>query len=206
VQANKSFRGAEAIGAFARRHATRAVKRYGELIRLIEAPGLSTQFLPYTHGTRRAGIVRSFLAAAGIGEDDAASLGPERRINASIGPIGLRVACDTLARLAADGRELTIPERSALNDALGRLIEQESAEPPYQGVDPALHGEIEALVFPERERFAMRAWERSWADVFPPESPPRCNDFDPARASAAEQERFGRMRDALWREAQEILR
>jgi hypothetical protein len=205
VQHVKSFHPVGGLREYVTRHVHRTSDALLSYLGISSLPRVETKFLPYDDQVRRTGVVRHFLAAGGLSEDELSTLKPEQRINEAIGPIAVAVARDTLARIGSAAGELTDLQCRALRAALLELIENEEAEAPFQGIDDALYEEIEAVGTNGRETFARAAWGRSWGEVFPPVNRKPCNVFDPATAHSPAIERFERMRTALWAAAEAVM-
>jgi len=205
VQNVKSFLSDVGFQEYVKRHVHRTSDSLLSYLGISNLPRVEAKFLPYDEQVRRTGVVRHFLAAIGLSEDEIGTLRPEQRINEAIGPIAVAAARDTLARIGSAAGELTDLQCKALRAALFELIENEEAEAPFQGIDDALYEEVEALGADARETFARAAWGRSWSEVFPPALRKPCNAFDPATAHSPAIERYERMRTALWAAAEAVM-
>ena len=182
-------------------------RRYLHLYKLTQLREIQTIFCPYNAEVRRAGAGREFLRMIGFPADALECLGPERRVNESVGPIAVAAAREIRRRIQEAGRQPTDRQRRALKAELFRLIEQEAPEPPFYGVDADLFQEIDRRVAEDREKFAQIAWGKSWQDVFGSDeaAPKRCNAFDAATAAPEDVQRYQRMTAALWSAAQRIM-
>jgi hypothetical protein len=182
-------------------------RRYVHLVKLAQLPQIQTIFRPYNAEVRRAGAAGEFLRVIGLPEDAVRYLGPERRVNESVGPIAVAAAREIRRRIEQTGRQPTDRQRKALKMELFRLIEQEPPEPPFYGVDADLLEEIERRVAEDREKFAQAAWDKSWETVFGSDEPApnQCNAFDAATAAPETVQRYQRMTAALWAAAQRII-
>jgi hypothetical protein len=182
-------------------------RRYVHLLKLAQLPEIQTIFRPYNAEVRRAGAAREFLRVIGFPEDALENLGPERRVNESVGPIAVAAAREIRRRIQQTGRQPTNRQRRALTTELFRLIEQEAPEPPFCGMDADLLQEIDRRVAEDREKFAQMAWGKSWQAVFGSDEMARkqYNAFDAATAAPEAVERYQRMTAALWSAAQPIM-
>jgi hypothetical protein len=183
-------------------------RRYFHLLKLAQLPEIQTIFRPYTAEVRRAGAAREFLRVIGLSEAALECLGPERRVNESVGPIAVAAAQEIRRRIQQTGRQPTDRQRKALKAELFRLIEQEAPEPPFYGVDADLLQEIDHRAAEDREKFAQAAWGKSWQAVFGSDqvaAPKQYNAFDAATAAPEVVQRYQRMTAALWSAAQRIM-
>jgi hypothetical protein len=182
-------------------------RRYVHLLKLAQLPGIQTIFRPYNAEIRRAGAAREFLRVIGLPEDALESLGPERRVNPSVGPIAVAVAREIRRRLQQTGCQPTDKQRLALKAELLTMIEQEEPEPAFYGVDADLFREIDHREAEDREKFAQAAWGKSWQAVFASDlaAPKQYNAFDAATAELEAQKRYERMTAALWSAAERIM-
>jgi hypothetical protein len=182
-------------------------RRYVHLLKLAQLPEVQTIFRPYNAEVRRAGAAKEFLRVIGLPETALDCLGPERRVNESVGPIAVAAAREIRRRIQQTGRELTDRQRKALKAELFRLIEQEAPEPPFYGVDADLLQEIDRRVAEDREKFAQAAWGKSWQAVFGLDeaAPRQYNAFDATTAAPEALQRYQRMVAALWFAAQRIM-
>ncbi len=182
-------------------------RRYVHLLKLAQLSEIQTIFRPYNAEIRRAGATSEFLRVIGLPEDALARLGPERRVNESVGPIALAAAREIRRRIEQTGRQPTDRQREALKTELLRLIEQEAPEPPFYGVDANLLREIDCRVAEDREKFAQAAWGKSWEAMFGPNgvSPKQYNVFDATTAPPEAVQTYQRMTAALWCAAQRIM-
>jgi hypothetical protein len=182
-------------------------RRYVHLLKLAQLPEIQTIFRPYNAEVRRAGAGGEFLRVIGLSEDAVKCLGPERRVNESVGPIAVAAAREIRRRIQQTARQPTHRQRKALKTELFRLIEQEAPEPPFYGVDADLLQEIDRRVAEDREKFAQAAWGKSWQAVFgsAEAAPKQHNAFEAATASPEAVQRYQRMTAALWSAAQRIM-
>jgi hypothetical protein len=182
-------------------------RRYFHLLKLAQLREIQTIFRPYTAEVRRAGVVREFLRVIGLPEDALERLGPERRVNESVGPIAVAAAQEIRRRIQQTGRQPTDRQRKALKAELFRLIEQETPEPSFYGVDADLIQEVDRRVVEDREKFAQAAWGKSWQAVFGSEQEAlkQYNAFNAATAAPEAVQRYQRMTAALWSAAQRIM-
>jgi hypothetical protein len=182
-------------------------RRYVHLLKLAQLPEIQTIFRPYNAKVRRAGAAREFLRVIGLPEDALECLGPERRVNESVGPIAVAAAREIRRRIQQTGRQPTDRQRKALKAELFRLVEQDAPEPPFYGVDADLLQEIDRRVAEDREKFAQAAWGKSWQAVFGSDeaTPKQYNAFDAATAAPEAVQRYQRMTAALWSAAQCIM-
>jgi hypothetical protein len=182
-------------------------RRYVHLLKLAQLSEIQTIFRPYNAEVRRAGVAREFLRVIGLPEAALDCLGPERRVNESVGPIAVAAAREILRRIQQTGRQPTDRQRKALKAELFRLIEQEAPEPPFYGVDADLLEEIDCRVAEDREKFAQAAWGKSWQAVFASDeaAPKQYNAFDLASAAPEALQRYQRLAAALWVAAQRIM-
>jgi len=182
-------------------------RRYFHLLKLGQLPEIQTIFWPYNVEVRRAGAAREFLRAIGFPKDAIERVGPERRVNESIGPIAVAAAREILRRIQQTGRQPTDRQRKALKAELFGLIEQEAPEPAFYGVDIDLLREIDCRVAKDREKFAQAAWGKSWQTVFGSDeaAPRQYNAFDAATAAPEAVQRYQRMTAALWSAAERIM-
>ncbi len=182
-------------------------RRYVHLLKLAGLPEIQTIFRPYNAKVRSAGAGREFLRVIGFPEDEFECLGPERRVNESVGPIAIAAAREVRGRIEQTGRQPTNWQRNALKAELLRLIEQGAPEPPFYGVDADLLREIERRVAEDREKFAKVAWGKSWEAVFGSDdlAPNQYNAFDAATAEPELLRRYQKMTAALWSAAQRIM-
>lgn len=183
-------------------------QRYAHLLKLAQLPGIQTIFRPYTAEVRRVGAGREFLRVIGVPEEELARLGPEPRVNESVGPIAVAAACEIRRRIEQAGLQPTDQQRLALKEELFRLTQLEEPEPPFYGIDANLHKQVERRVAKDREKFAQAAWGKSWQAVFgsDPAASKRCNVFDPATAAPEVLKKYERITAALWSAAQRILK
>jgi hypothetical protein len=182
-------------------------QRYVHLLKLAQLPEIQTIFRPYNAEVRRTGAAREFLRVIGVPEDALDCLGPERRVNESVGPIAVASAREIRRRIQQTGRQPTDRQRSALKTELFRLIQQEAPESPFYGVDADLLQEIDRRVTENREKFARIAWGKSWQAVFGSDelAPKQCNAFDATTAAPEAVQRYQRITAALWCAAQRIM-
>jgi hypothetical protein len=182
-------------------------RRYVHLLKLAELPEIQAIFRPYNAEVRSAGAGREFLRVIGFPEGALECLGPERRVNESVGPIAVAAAREIRSRIEQTGRQPTNRQRKALKAELFQLIEQEAPEPPYYGVDADLLQEIEHRVAEDREKFAQVAWGKSWEAMFGSDdpAPTQYNAFDAATAAPEVVRRYQKMTAALWSAAQRIM-
>ena len=182
-------------------------RRYVHLLKLAQLPGIQMIFHPYNAEIRRAGAGKEFLRVIGLPEDAVESLGPERRVNESVGPIAVAAAREIRSRIEQTGRQPTDQQRQTLKAELLRLIEQEEPEPAFYGADADLLQEIEHREAEDREKFAQAAWDKSWQAVFGSDqpAPKQYNAFDAATAGPEALKRYDRMTAALWATAQRIM-
>ncbi len=182
-------------------------RRYVHLLKLAQLPEIQTIFRPYNAEVRRAGAASEFLRVIGLPEDALECLGPERRVNESVGPIAVAAAREIRRRIEQTGRQPTDRQREALKTEFLRLIEEEEPESPFHGVDANLLQEINRRVAEDREKFAQAAWGKSWEAVFGSNeiSPKQYNVFDAATAAPEAGQQYQRMTAALWCAAQRIM-
>ena len=198
----KSFLSCCTLGEFVVGH-----RRYIHLLKLAELPGIETIFRPYNKEVRDAGAAREFLRVIGVPDQALGSLGAERRVNQSLGPIAVAAALEIRKRIERTGRQPTDQQRQALKAELLRLIEHEEPEPSFYGVDADLFQLIENRAAKKREQFAHIAWGKSWHEVFASDraEPKQCNAFDPATAPPEAQKRYERITGALWSAAERVM-
>jgi hypothetical protein len=182
-------------------------RRYVHLLKLAQLPEIQTIFRAYNAEVRRAGAAREFLRVIGLPDDALECLGPERRVNESVGPIAVAAAREIRRRIQQAGRQPTDHQRKALKAELFRLIEQEAPEPPFYGVGADLLQEIDCRVSEDREKFAQAAWGKSWQTVFGSDeaAAKQYNAFDATTAAPEAMQRYQRMTAALWSAAQRIM-
>jgi hypothetical protein len=159
---------------------------------------------PFNGFMRREGVVRSFLSTVGLSEEEISSIGTERRVNESLGPIALEAARSTLQRIRAGGREPTLRQRSALRHALLDLC-LGNPEPSFYGAEPAIAELVERTVSDDRTAFAQNVWGVSWKEMFNANEPRACNAFDPAAADTVRRARYERILDQFWPAADAIM-
>jgi hypothetical protein len=183
-------------------------RRYVHLLKLMQLPGIQRIFRPYNAEVRRAGAAREFLRVIGLPEDALECLGPEHRVNESVGPIAVAAAREIRRRIQQTGRQPTDQQRQALKAELLRLIQQEEPEPAFYGADADLLQEIEHREAEDREKFAQAAWGKSWEAVFASDqaAPKQYNAFDAATAEPEALKRYQRITAALWSTAQRSMR
>jgi hypothetical protein len=182
-------------------------QRYAHLLKLAQLPEVQTLFRPYNAEVRRTGAAREFLRVIGLPEEALECLGPEPRVNESVGPIAVAAAREIRRRLEQAGLQPTDQQRHALKAELFRLTQQEEPEPAFYGIDADLRREIERRVGEHREKFAQAAWGKSWQDVFTsdPAAPKQSNAFDPATAGPEAVNRYERITAELWSATQRIM-
>src|SRR5262249_25647371 len=125
AQQIKTFLTDETVTEYARKRIDRSPFRYQNLIYLTKMPGIEARFYSYDDELKRTGVTRHFLGAIGLSQDDISTLGPERRVNESVGPIAIAVARDTLARISRSGQQPSQRQRIALKKALAELMAAE---------------------------------------------------------------------------------
>ncbi|MBA3519456.1 MAG: hypothetical protein H0T75_17880 [Rhizobiales bacterium] len=194
----KSFKVGESIKEVTKGRMDASLRNYQSYRTLARDPGIAMRFLPYDQQVRRDGVVRHLLSEIGLSSENIVNLGPEQRVNESVGPIAIEAALATMKRVKKRGNTLSLKQQNSLKKTLFRLVAKETPEPPFQGVDEALYQQIEEHVSLEREKFARRAWGKMWKHVFAQQTLRPYNAFDIATAQPSEIDQLGRLNKGLW--------
>jgi hypothetical protein len=204
IQKIKSFRVDVSIPDFVADQLGRIEVPYMKFLEMAVPSKVDLAFRPFDRSVQQRGVVRDFLLAVGLSEQQAAMVGQEQRLNDSLGPVALEAARATLARIKRNGLDPTLRQRRALRDALFRLVEQDRPEPTFYGMDESLSELVDRTLGEDREAFSRAVWGKSWGEVFAPQVRP-VNAFDPSRAEPDASAHYRRLCDGLWRAAEAIM-
>ena len=148
---------------------------------------------PYSRNTLRDGLAANFMAALGVGGEEAARLGRAESTNRSPGPKTMAAWRELRARATAELPGVRRHALAALTIPLIKITDELGwNDKAFYDINAELHHNIARHLAASNDALAQRVWNARWDEVFGLEEAQikPLNVYDPGSASREDREAF----------------